>query len=188
MKPSLLALILLGLTSSGTAQQPISRSPKVTAKTEPSHSQTCTDITNLDVRNTTLQVAGRTFVFHNGVAKKGPLESVPNGNEKELRHEWKAAIEQDTVVRPAPDTTIRFLLIDDSHETGSGWRFYLVGFRCYEGQLQQVFSKQGLTLKIDHLDASGVTIRRVEQGNTAPTVVTYVWNGKQYKLRKLPAN
>ena len=145
--------------------------------------QTCDDITKLDVHNLTIHAAQRTFAFHNGVAESGPLEQVPAGGKMEMRHEWKAEIEKDTVVRPASDVVVRFLLINDSHETGSGWRYYLIGLRCSEGRLEQVFLRDGMSLTVDRLDASGVDVGLTENPADSPRKQwLYTWDGHRYVL------
>jgi len=145
--------------------------------------QTCDDITKLDVPNLTIQAAQRTFAFHNGVAENGPLEQVSIGGQTGSRHEWRAAIEKDTIVRPSPDAVVRFLLINDSHETGSGNRFYLIGLRCSGGKLEQVFLREGLSLTVDRLDAIGVTVGlTVNQGDSTRKHWLYKWDGHRYVL------
>lgn len=146
-------------------------------------SVTCDDITKADLHNLTIHAAQRTFAFHNGIAENGPLEQVLIGGQPELRYEWKAEIQKDTIVRPAADVAVRFLLIDDSHETGSGWRLYLIGLRCFNGRLQQVFLREGLSLTVDRLDASGVSVGlTVNQGDSARKHWLYTWDGHRYVL------
>jgi hypothetical protein len=145
--------------------------------------QTCVDITKIDPPNLTIHAAQRTFAFHNGVAENGPLEQVPVGGQTELRHEWKAQIENDNIVRPASDVVIRFLLINDSHETGSGNRIYLIGLRCSGGKLEQVFLRDGLSLTVERLDATGVTVGlTVNQGDSTRKHWLYAWDGHRYVL------
>ena len=83
----------------------------------------CSDITVLDFKNATVIATGRTFAFQDGKA----YNSDTPGNEKS---DWEATIEKDTTVSPAPGVKTRFLLIDDSHLTGTGSWLYLMGFRC----------------------------------------------------------
>ena len=105
------------------------------------------------------------------------------GGQTELRHEWKAEIEKDTIVRPAPDAVVRFLLIDNSHETGSGWHYYLIGFRCSGGKLEQVFLRDGMSLTVDRLDATGVTVELAETlGDSTRKHWLYTWDGHRYVL------
>jgi hypothetical protein len=144
---------------------------------------TCNDITKTDFRNFTVHTAQRTFAFHDGVAKNGPLEETPTNGAAERQHEWKAEIQNDTVVRPSADAVVRFLLIHDSHDTGSGWRLYLIGFRCSDGKLEQVFHRDGMSLSVDRLDAIGVTVGLTEgHGNSHRKLWSYTWDGHTYAL------
>jgi hypothetical protein len=54
--------------------------------------------------------------FHDGVAL--------NYDNPEISRtpDWQADIQRDTAVQPIPVIDVRFLLIHDSHLTGSGWR------------------------------------------------------------------
>jgi hypothetical protein len=145
--------------------------------------QTCDDITKLDLPNLRIHAGQRTFAFHNGVAQHGLLEQVPMGGQMESRHEWRAEIEKDAIVRPASDAVIRFLLIHDSHQTGSGWRYYLIGLRCSEGRLEQVFLRDGMSLTVDRLDAAGVDVGLVENpGDSTRKQWLYTWDGHRYVL------
>jgi hypothetical protein len=116
----------------------------------------CDDVTKLDVRNLVIRTGQRTFAFHNGIAL-----NYDDPNEQEIDYskpDWEAEIEKDSVVQIAPNVVVRFLFIDDSHVTGSGWRFHLTGFRCSGGKLQEVFHREGLSLKVDRLDSTGVGV------------------------------
>src|ERR1017187_7273976 len=145
--------------------------------------QTCDDITKLDLPNLTIQAGQRTFAFHHGVAQHGPLEQVSIGGQTESRHEWKAEIERDTIVRPSSDAVVRFLLIHDSHQTGSGWRYYLIGLRCSEGRLEQVFLRDGMSLTVDRLDAAGVDVGLAENpADSTRKQWLYTWDGHRYVL------
>jgi hypothetical protein len=178
------AIVVLGMFASlASAQQ-----ADPTARTQPAlqnltSSVTCNDITKLDVHNLTIHAAQRIFVFHNGVAENGPLEQVSIGGQTESRHEWKAEIERDTIVRPSSDAVVRFLLIHDSHQTGSGWRYYLIGLRCSEGRLEQVFLRDGMSLTVDQLDAAGVDVGLTENpGDSTRKQWRYTWDGDRYVL------
>src|ERR1700690_1235377 len=99
----------------------------------------CEDVTKLDVKNQTIRTAQRTFAFHEGIALNYDSPRAQNG--KHPQPDWKAAIERDSIIQPAPNVVVRFLLIHDSHETGSGWRYYATGFRCASGAMQEVFHR-----------------------------------------------
>jgi hypothetical protein len=101
----------------------------------------CRDVRALDFNNLTTRVPPssihrreRTFAFHDGIAwiyyRKVDVFRPAD---------WKAEIQRDTVVQPAQGTFIRFLFIDDNHETGSEWHNWLLGYRCLEGKLKKVF-------------------------------------------------
>lgn len=88
----------------------------------------------------------------------------------------------DDVVQPAPNVIVRFLLISDSHETGSGWRYYATGFRCFENRLQEVFHRDGLSLSIDRLDSNTVRVGlNVESDKSARSHWSYAWDRKTSK-------
>jgi hypothetical protein len=137
------------------------------AVTTASAQQRCEDITKLDVRNQTIRTAQRTFVFHEGIAlnQDGPLEL------------WKAAIEKDIVVEPAPNVVVRFFVIHDSHETGSGWRYYATGFRCSGGEMHEVFHRDGLSLTVDRIDSTVINVSSmVTPGAASRKHWSYTWD------------
>ncbi len=116
----------------------------------------CDDVTKLDFRNLVLRTAQRTFAFHNGIAVH--YDSPPEQDPEHSQPDWKAEIEKDSAIQPAPSVVVRFLLIHDSHETGSGWRYYATGLRCSGGKLQEVFHRDGLSLRVDRLDSTTISI------------------------------
>ena len=118
--------------------------------------QRCDAVMKLDFENLPVHTARRKFAFRNGVAVNFDLP--PERSDRESPPDWKARIEKDTVVQPAPDVVVRFLLIHDSHVTGSGWRYYLTGLRCSSGKLQEVFHRDGLSLGIERLDSTSIII------------------------------
>lgn len=138
----------------------------------------CADITKLDFRNLTITTAQRTFSFHDGIAINSDTPSAPGVEQPQP--DWKAAIEKDSVVHPAPNVIVRFLLINDSHETGSGWRYYATGLRCSEGRLQEVFHRDGLSLSIDRLDSNTVRVGlNGKSGESARRQWSYAWDRKR---------
>ena len=114
----------------------------------------CEDVTKIDFKNLTIRVTrNRIFAFHNGIALNwDDLDDVTRDPD------WEAEIRQDTTVHPTPDENVRFLMIQDTHIRGTGWRLYLIGYRCSNGKLQEVFHREGLSLGIDQLDSSEVTV------------------------------
>jgi hypothetical protein len=126
------------------------------AQSNPAHTAECDDVTKLDFGNLIVRTAQRTFNFHNGIAVN--YDSPPGQGAEHSQSDWKAAIEKETVVQPAPDVVVRFLLIHDSHETGSGGRYYATALRCAGGKLQEVFHRDGLSLRVDRLDSTTINI------------------------------
>jgi hypothetical protein len=108
----------------------------------------CDDVTTLDFGNLTIASGTRKFVFKDGTA----LNHDAKGDSSDA--DWKAEIARDTVVQPAPGVTVRFLLIHDSHMTGSGWRYYLLGYCCSNSKLQEVFRRDGLSLEVERTGRS----------------------------------
>jgi hypothetical protein len=131
----------------------------------------CHDVRTVDFRNLTITYGERTFAFKNGTALNRDLpgtSAVPD---------WRAKIEHDAVVQPAPGVFVRFLLIHDVHESGSGWRYYLVGYRCSNGRLQEVFARDGLSLGIDRLESSELTVRMdTTPGDAVTKCWSYAWD------------
>src|SRR5260370_10211451 len=135
----------------------------------------CADFTRLDVRNLRIRTAQRTFVFHDGIGmnRDGP----PEQDSERLQPDWKAEIEQQFILEPAPDVAVWLLLIHDSHITGSGWRYYATAFRCNGGKLEEVFHRDGLSLRLDYL--TSVTIRvslNTMPGESTRTYLSYTWD------------
>ena len=116
---------------------------------------TCDDVTKLDIRNLVIRTAHRTFAFHNGIAVN--YDSQLALGEGQLRPDWKAEIETDRVIRSAPTRVVRYLLIHDSHETGSGWHYYATGLVCSGRKLHEVFHRDGLDR--DRLDEKRASTR-----------------------------
>lgn len=122
---------------------------------------TCADVRVLDVNNLTFESGKYLFTFHRGKAHS--WDSPDQGSEQE-KPDWQAKIERDKIVSPALGIRIRFLLIDNIHETGTGWHYHLVGFRCAplnstsDQRLLKVFDRQGMSLRVENLDDHSVTI------------------------------
>jgi hypothetical protein len=136
----------------------------------------CEDVTKLDFRNLVIRAGHRTFAFHNATAvnyDRPPEEQDPEHSQPD----WKAEIEKDSVIHPEPDVVVRFLLIHDSHETGSGWRYYAMGFRCSGGKLQQVFHLDGMSLSVDRLDSTTISVSlNVTPGKPIRKHWSYSWD------------
>jgi hypothetical protein len=95
----------------------------------------------MDFSNASIDVGDAVLDFKNGAASSfDELES------KAL--EWQATLREYPTIGAAPATPVRFLLIYNNHVNGSGWRYYLVGYGCFQGKLQRVFKREGLSLAV----------------------------------------
>lgn len=147
------------------------------AQSNPAPTVGCDDVTKLDFGNLIVRTAQRKFAFHNGIAVN--YDSPPNQDTEHSQPDWKAEIEKDTVLQPAPDVTVRFLLIHDSHETGSGARYYATALRCLGGKLQEVFHRDGLSLRVDRLDSAAISISlHVTPERPIEKYWSYTWDRK----------
>ncbi len=140
----------------------------------------CHDVTKLDFKNLTISNRihhnTRQLAFKDGVA----LNYDDPEREKSGTPDWKAEIERDTVVHPAPGSSVRFLLIDEDHLTGTGWNRWLVGYSCSNGHLRQVFSRDGLSFEIERLDNSGSIVSKLlTHGSPIKTHWSYTWEKAQ---------
>jgi len=82
----------------------------------------CDDVTRLDFKNLVVRTAGFSFAFHNGFALNSDDPLAEKVDEE--KPDWKAEIETDKVIRPAPGVVVRLLVIHDVHQTGSGRRYF----------------------------------------------------------------
>jgi hypothetical protein len=135
----------------------------------------CTDIRKIALQNMRLDVGNAVFNFRNGVGSEfDELEP------KTL--EWEATLIEAITVDVAPDIPVRFVLIRNSHVSGSGWRFFLVGYRCLQGKMKQVFKREGLSLAIDKIDSQAVVVKlNTEPGTQSTKYFSYAWNDKTSK-------
>ncbi len=143
----------------------------------------CDDVTKLDFRNLIVRTAQRMFAFHNGIAVN--YDSRLEQDAEHSQPDWKADIEKDSIIQPAPNVVVRFLLIHDSHETGSGYRYYATGLRCSGGKLQEVFHRDGLSMRVDRLDSTTISIGlNVTSGESIRKHWSYTWdrNSDKYVL------
>ena len=140
----------------------------------------CDDVEKLDFRNLTIRTAQRTFDFHNGIAVN--YDDPTEADKEHFPPDWKAEIEKDSIIQPAPDVVVRFLLIHDSHETGSGWRYYATGLRCSGGRLQEVFHRDGASLSVDRLDSTTISVGlNVTPGDPIRKYWSYTWDRDRSK-------
>ena len=141
----------------------------------------CSDVTKLDVRNLTIRTAQREFAFHKGIAInsdgfQAPEQSTPD---------WKAEIVEDKIIHPTPNVVVRFLVIHDSHESGSGWQIYATGLVCAAGKLHEVFHRDGMSLDVDRLDSTTINVSlNVIPGKPTRKHFSYTWdlNTSKYLL------
>ena len=143
----------------------------------------CGDVTKLDVRNLTIRTAQREFAFHNGIAID--FDGYEDRTAGPPKPDWEAEIVGDKVIHPAPNVTVRFLVIHDSHETGSGWQIYLTGFLCEDGKLKEVFHRNGMSLDTDRVDSTAIVVSlNVVPGKPIRKHYSYTWdvNTSKYVL------
>jgi hypothetical protein len=150
------ALFIATIAAVASAQDGISAVPSVRSSSNQTPAVRCDDVAKLDFRNLIIRTAQRTFAFHNGIAVN--YELPPEQDAEHSQPDWKADITKDSTIQPASNVVVRFLLIHDSHETGSGWRYYATGLRCSGGTLQEVFHHDGLSMRIDRLDSTAISI------------------------------
>jgi hypothetical protein len=137
----------------------------------------CSDIRTIDLRNKTIEIGGHVFAFHDGVS----LE-YRDRDEEQRKVEWKADIETEISVQAAATVAVQFLFIHDVHETGSGWRYYVVAYGCFGGITKQVFERDGLSLRIDKLDQNSLVISVIPSDNfSGRKYFSYVWDGPASK-------
>src|SRR5260370_23518003 len=135
----------------------------------------CDDVTKLDFRNLVIRTAHNTFAFHNGIAAN--YDSPPELAPEHSQPDWKAEIVKDSILQPEPGVVVRFLLIHNSHETGTGWRYYATGLRCSGGKLEEVFHRDGLSLGVDRLDSTTISIGlNVTPGEPIRKHWSYTWD------------
>ncbi len=175
-----IALIAAAIAS---AQQGMSAVRPIRSSAKPTPTVRCDDVTKLDFRNLIVRTAQRTFTFQNGIAVN--YDVPPDQDAEHSQPDWKAEIVKDNVMQPASNVVVRFLLIRDSHETGSGWRYYATALRCSGGKLQEVFHRDGLSLRVDRLDSTMIGIGlHVTPGQPKEKHWSYTWdrNTSRYVL------
>jgi len=120
--------------------------------------QPCSDITRIDFRNSTIRtkqtggILDSEFSFRKGVFNE--MEE-PGGSIVD----WHFEITRDTIVHPAPNTTIRFIGISGNHLSGSGSRDYLIGFLCSDGAIENIFQQNGEGMRVIALGPPSLQLR-----------------------------
>ena len=124
--PAIIAVLLLAFTDNVAAQR-------------------CSDITTVDFRNSTVtsvRDVDEPLGFRDGVFDEMAPRS-PSGPV-----EWRYEIAHDTTVHPDPQTTIRFIEMFKDHLSGTGSWEYLIGFRCSDGVVRNVFQQAGEGMRV----------------------------------------
>ena len=127
--------------------------------------QACSDIEKVDfknhvvvakVRDTTItgdDASAITFRFRKGIFDEGDVV------DGKFILDFRSTIESDIVLHPAPQIAIRFLEIFQNHIGGSGSLNYLLGFRCLNGRIRQVFQQSGNGMQVLHLSPTDIRLR-----------------------------
>lgn len=177
-------LLLLALTSCGGT----SIAQRHTA--QPVQNAPCVAIENVDFQNASFESGGHVFSFHHGKAFSRDCE---NCEQQEPRPDWEATIEKDILVSPSPGMEVRFLLVHDVHQTGTGWWYYLMGFRCAPSAeasgakpLLKVFDRKAMFLRVEELTDRNVKVS-VVVGKGVKRHYMYAWDSgtRTYALRNL---
>ena len=72
---------------------------------------------------------------------------------------------------------MQLLVLWDTHQTGSGQRYYATGFRCVAGKLQEVFQRRGASLYHDRVNSTAIVVgKSVVSGKPVRKHWIYVWN------------
>ena len=146
----------------------------------------CDDVTELDFKSLAVRTSRRTFAFQNGIAAN--WDGLMGQDTEHTQPDWKAEIEKDSIIQSAPDVIVRFLVIHDSHRTGTGWRYYVTGLRCSGGKLQEVFHRDGMSLRVDRLDSTAIGISLDVAPGEPTRHLSFTWdrNTSQYTLSPAP--
>ncbi|HYG97731.1 MAG TPA: hypothetical protein VD837_01280 [Terriglobales bacterium] len=160
------------------------------ALTETLVAQRCSDISRVDFRNFKIkpkQTAENLFdfdlQFRNGIFDYSPLP--------QFGPDWRFKIVRDTVVRPAGGEKVRFIGIFANHFGGTGSQEYLIGFRCWNGKLQNVFQQNGEGMRVVSLGPREIHLRfgvwKQSDAHCCPSAdkdVWFFWSGKSHSYAK----
>ena len=147
------------------------------AFTDTTAAQHCSDIATVDFRNSTItgvRDVDPPLRFHNGVFNEtnGPPTSP-------FPVEWRYEIIRDTTVRPDPETTIRFIEMTKYHLAGTGSWGYLVGFRCSDGMVENVFPQADEGMRVVSISPDTVQLRfavwKPSDSHASPLGVRDTW-------------
>ena len=110
----------------------------------------CRNVEAVDFRNSVLEIAHRGKVLiADGV---GYASDAGEGGDS---RDWRVALLEDRVLRPAPGVAVRLVRLEASHLTGSGEWGHVLVFRCRDGRLERI---------VDERFLHGVDVHRVNDG------------------------
>ena len=146
----------------------------------------CDDVTELDLKNLAVQDVPayvRLSKWH-----RGELGRVNGSRYRAYPTRLESRDWKDSIIQSAPDVIVRFLVIHDSHRTGTGWRYYVTGLRCSGGKLQEVFHRDGMSLRVDRLDSTAIGISLDVAPGEPTRHLSFTWdrNTSQYTLSPAP--
>jgi hypothetical protein len=142
--------------------------------------QQCSNVSDVDFRNSVVQLKPtqdwplsrlrfRYGVFDEQEESKGTSVI-----------DWRYEIEKETIVNPAPQTTIRFLEILRDHMSGTGSFTCLVGFSCSQGKMKNVFQQCGEFMKVVSLTPQNRQLEfETPKWSDPPSIKTkrsFTWN------------
>jgi hypothetical protein len=134
--------------------------------------QQCSDIANVDFRNSKVTVPQEgEYRFRNGVFDE--LER-PSGLV-----DWHFEIVSDKIVRPDPHTAVRLIQISGDHVRGTGTHNSVIGFRCSDGFVKDIFQQTGEGLAIQSASSEGLQLRvpvwKKGDGHCCPSAEKDTW-------------
>lgn len=157
--PTAIGILLLVLTGSIAAQR-------------------CSNIASVDPQNSMIRtkqtrgILDSEFRFRNGVFDE--MEE-PSGTIVD----WHFQIVRDTLVRPEPHSTIRFIGILGDHLRGTGSRAYLIGLRCSGGVVENMFQQAGEGMRVISLSPHSLQLRfsvwKEADAHCCPSAERDVW-------------
>lgn len=159
--------------------------------------QPCDDVEHFDFRNAMVPIASKDEggapgpdVLHlqDGI---GFLSDNPNSPKSQ---DWRLELLVDRLEHPDPLTSIRVIVLDKDHLTGTGdWRFVLA-FGCANGALARLlqYDSEGVTLK--HLNDQTLQLYQAiwaaTDAHCCPSEhleVLYEWNSRKHRYGRVSA-
>lgn len=143
----------------------------------------CSNIETLDLPNASIPIAseGTTIKFDSG--KACPI------NEYSGICDWEYTITTDRILHPNSDLSVRLLIINRNHLTGSGAWDHLNLYICENGNLKAIFEKAYLYgAKLDFKNDSQFVVRSGQWQDNDPTCCPsqekeelFLWNSREQK-------